>query len=160
MRGRAARGCPASPTVRVVNRAPLAAAAPLAALALLVPVAPAAGAPRGGAYAGRLADGQPIALTVRSGRISGYRLAVRRYDCELFGDIGPLRVRSDDVGAAIGSRGGFGFTRGPRSERVRLDGRFGRHGIVRGRVRITGTIATGDRCASRKVRFSARRAGS
>ncbi|HEY8583725.1 MAG TPA: hypothetical protein VIL49_12285 [Capillimicrobium sp.] len=118
---------------------PLAAA--LAALALTAP------APADGLYRG---DG--VALTVRDGAVVRVRARVPEMLCDPFGDIGPLRI-VDAPAAPVGGDGRVRFTVGPPSERLTLAARFGREGRARGRLRVRGTIGTGDPCRSPRQRF-------
>ncbi len=131
--------------------------AALAAVAMLV-FAPAAApaAPVDGGFRGLTAEHRDVALTVSGGRVTRVRVTVGRYVCSPEGDIGPLAV-DVAVSARVGRRGTFGVTGGPHSERLRVDGRLGRGGVVRGRLRLTGTMGIGDPCASRPILFSARR---
>ena len=131
-----------------------AAGAAAAALALAAAAAPAA--PAGGAFRGSTAERRDVALTLAGGRVTHVRVTIGRYVCSPEGDIGPLAVEVD-AGARVGSRGTFGFSAGPPSERLRVDGRIGRGGVVRGRLRLTGTMGIGDPCASRRIAFSATR---
>ncbi len=132
-------------------------AAALAAL-LALPAAASAAPVADGVYRSSTQD-LALALTVRAGQVDGVRLTLRRYVCMPEGDIGPLFIGLP-VGARISAgRRGFGFTRGPISERLRVDGRFsGREPLVRGSLQVRGTIGQADPCASRRIRFSARRA--
>ncbi|HEY5142595.1 MAG TPA: hypothetical protein VII98_03755 [Solirubrobacteraceae bacterium] len=131
-------------------------AALAAATALAVTPAAALAVPADGAFRGATAERRDVALTLSAGRVTRVRVTVGRYVCSPEGDIGPLAI---DVAARarVGRRGTFGFTAGPRSERLRVDGRLGSGGLVRGRLRLTGTMGIGDPCASRPIAFSARR---
>jgi hypothetical protein len=80
--------------------------------------------------------------------------AVERYECEQFGDIGPLRIHAR-ARARIDGRGRFALTSGTRAERVSVTGTVTSRGAT-GTLRVRGTIATGQRCASPALRFSAR----
>lgn len=103
---------------------------------------------------GRTSEGAPMALTVRGGRIVRVRVTLRRYVCIPEGDIAPIAV-DDPAAARIGASGRFGFTTGPTSERLRLDGRVTRGGrAARGSLTLRGTIGTGDPCRSARVTFS------
>ena len=103
---------------------------------------------------GRTSEGAPMALTVRGGRIVRVRVTLRRYVCVPEGDIAPLAV-DDPASGRIGAAGRFGFTTGPLSERLRLDGRIAPGGrAARGSLQLRGTIGTGDPCRSRRVTFS------
>ena len=135
----------------VLMRAALAAATTLAVVPAAAPAVPA-----DGAFRGATAEHRDVALTLTGGRVTRVRATVGRYVCSPEGDIGPLAV-DVAVDARVGRHGTFGFTAGPGSERLRVDGRLGRRGVVRGRLRLTGTMGIGDPCASRPIAFSARR---
>ncbi len=135
----------------VLIRAALAA---VTTLAVVPAAAPAAAAD--GAFRGATAEHRDVTLTLSGGRVTRVRVTVGRYVCRPEGDIGPLAV-DVAVSARIGRRGTFGFSGGPSSERLRVDGRLGRGGVVRGRLRLAGTMGIGDPCASRPIAFSARR---
>jgi hypothetical protein len=102
-------------------------------------------------YAGRTAEGRALRLEIRGRRVARLTATLRRYRCATFGDIGPLRV---DVrpGAPLGRGRTFAFTAGPPSERLAARGTAGAR-RASGRLRVVGTIATGDPCRSRWVRF-------
>ena len=103
---------------------------------------------------GRTSEGAAMALTVRDGRIVRVRVTLQRYVCVPEGDIAPLAV-DDPASGRVGRAGGFGFTTGPFSERLRIDGRIGGAGRrARGSLIVRGTIGTGDPCRSRRVTFS------
>jgi hypothetical protein len=103
---------------------------------------------------GRTSEGAAMALTVRGGRIVRVRVTLGRYVCVPEGDIAPLAV-DDPASGRIGAAGRFGFTTGPLSERLRLDGRLATGGrAARGSLQVRGTIGTGDPCRSRRVTFS------
>jgi len=118
----------------------------------------AARAPSAGTYRGATAEGRAITLTVAAGRVTRVDVAVVNYACDLEGDIGPLAVKGAPR-ARIGAAGRFGGSSGPTSERMRIDGRFGRGASVRGSLRLRGTVGTGEPCSSPRIRFSARRVG-
>lgn len=136
----------------VLMRAALAATATLAVAPVAAPAAPA-----DGAFRGVTGEHRDVSLHLSGGRVTRVRVTVGRYVCSPEGDIGPLAV-DVRVSARVGSRGTFGFSAGPSSERLRVDGRLGRGGVVRGRLRLAGTMGIGDPCASRPIAFSARRA--
>jgi hypothetical protein len=58
--------------------------------------------------------------------------------------------------ARIDRRGRFSFVAGERARRVGVAGYVRSGGVVTGRVRVSGTIATGQRCQSPVVRFRLR----
>lgn len=103
---------------------------------------------------GRTSQGAAMALTLRGARIVRVRVTLRRYVCVPEGDIAPLEV-TVAPDARLGAGGSFGFTAGPPSERLRVDGRVGAISrIARGSLRLRGTIGTGDPCRSPRVTFS------
>lgn len=116
----------------------------VAALALALAVGP----PADGAY-----RGEGVALLVRDGAVIRVRATVRRMVCDPFGDIGPLRIAASVRDATIAPDGRVAFTVGPPSERLTLRARFDGRGRARGRLRVRGTIGTGDPCRSPRVRF-------
>ncbi len=120
------------------------------------PASLAAASPAPGTYRGSTAEGQAITLTVSRGRVARISVAVVNYACDLEGDIGPLPVTGAPR-ARVSASGRFGATSGPTSERLRVDGRFGRGARVRGSLRVRGTMGTGEPCASPRIAFSARR---
>ena len=128
----------------------------LCAAALLACAAPpATAASRDGVYRGRTSEGLPISLRVKAGRVQLLRLDIARYVCMPEGDIGPLRAEPTGDGRLL--RGNiFGFSTGAPSQRVRIDGQLARRSpLIRGSLRMTGMIGTGDPCRSFRVRFSA-----
>jgi hypothetical protein len=106
-------------------------------------------------YAGHTTEGRQIVLQVRGRAVVELRLRVSKYPCATFGDIGPLVVREAGR-AAIARDGRFRFVAGEPAQRVTLTGRL-RAGRVSGTVAVRGTIATGQRCASATLRYTARR---
>lgn len=113
----------------------------LAAVALAAP-------PADGAY-----RGDRVALVVSDGAVTAVRATVRHMVCDPFGDIGPLRIVAPVATAAIGDDGRVAFTVGPPSERLTVRARFGADRRARGRLRVRGTIGTGDPCRSPARRF-------
>ncbi len=109
-----------------------------------------------GRYRGAAPGAPAIVARVTHGRVAAFSVTVRSYRCELGGDIGPLRVRVEPA-AAVGRDGRVAFVRGPRVERLRVQGRMVR-GVLRGRLRVFGTIATGQPCTSDRIAFAVRRA--
>jgi hypothetical protein len=103
------------------------------------------------AYRGRTEEQRPLRVEVANGRVTRVKGSVLAYECERFGDVGPVRfdVR---VRARVDRRGRFAFVAGDRVERVGVAGSM-RGRAVTGHVRVSGTIATGQRCASPVVRF-------
>jgi hypothetical protein len=107
------------------------------------------------AYAGRTDEGRRVAVATSGRRVTRVVGTVVDYECERFGRIGPLRV-SVRARARPDRRGRFSFVAGERAERVGVAGTFQANGTITGRVRVSGTIATGERCVSPIVRFRAR----
>ncbi len=139
--------------------------APRAALVLAVatlvfsPAAAADGFPRPGVYRGATAERAGVAIRVSRGRVTLLRVTVRRYACEVLGEIGPLALRVAP-GAPIGRDGSFSFRGGELAERWTVRGRFLRRGRLSGALRVRGQAGIGHRCASRRIAFSARREGA
>jgi hypothetical protein len=106
-------------------------------------------------YSGHTVEGRRVVLEVRGRAVVAVRAGVGRYPCETFGDIGPLVVR-EAVRAAIGPDGRFRFTAGEPAQRVTVAGTLRRrtHRIT-GTLRLRGSMATGQRCASATLRFTA-----
>jgi hypothetical protein len=102
-------------------------------------------------------EGRPVQVEMSRARVTRVKGSVLAYDCEDFGDVGPRRF---DVRVPVRANkvtGRFAFVTGDGTERIGISGyRRQRGTIVRARVRISGTIATGQRCASPNVRFTAR----
>ncbi|MCW3001715.1 MAG: hypothetical protein JWQ20_1013 [Conexibacter sp.] len=107
-------------------------------------------------YTGHTIEGRRIVVQVRGRMVVGVRSALGRYTCETFGDIGPLRV-SEAGRAPIAPDGRFRFIAGEPAQRVTVTGRLRHSGAVRGTLRVRGTIATGQRCASLTLRYAAHR---
>jgi hypothetical protein len=106
-------------------------------------------------YTGHTTEGRRVVLEVRGRAVVHVRVGVRRYRCETFDDVGPVVV-ARAVHARVGRDGRFRFTAGPPSERLVVAARLAR-GTLRGTVRLVGSIATGQRCASATLRFAATR---
>lgn len=96
--------------------------------------------------------GHGVTLVVRDRHVVRVDTRLRRFVCDPFGDVGPVRVtvRPD---APIARDGRVRFTAGPPSERLTLRARFRPGGRAGGRLRLRGTIGTGDPCASPLRRF-------
>ncbi len=108
-------------------------------------------------YTGHTTEHRRIVLDVSGRSVVAVRVGLSRYRCDTFGDVGPLVVR-ETAQARIRTDGRFTFRAGEEARRVTV------HGILRratrritGTVRVTGTIATGQRCASATLRFTATR---
>jgi hypothetical protein len=108
-------------------------------------------------YVGHTTEHRRIVVDVRGRTVTEVRVGITRYPCADFGDVGPLIVRAAGR-AAIGRDGRFGFTAGEPAQRVTVTGVVRRrtHRIT-GTVRVRGSIATGQRCASGVLRFVAER---
>jgi hypothetical protein len=102
-------------------------------------------------YTGHTAEGRRVVLDVRGRSVVHVRVGLQRYRCETFGDLGPVVV---SVGgrARISAAGRFTFAAGDPAQRLTLRGRLERDGRMRGTLRVRGTIATGQRCASAALR--------
>jgi hypothetical protein len=104
---------------------------------------------------GRTAEGRRVVVEVRSGAVRTVRVGVLRYGCGRFGDVGPVVVAVHGL-APVGRDGRFHLRAGPAVERLAFDGRMnsGRRAVA-GSLRLTGTIATGEPCSSRRIAFRA-----
>ncbi|HET6509623.1 MAG TPA: hypothetical protein VFG42_22690 [Baekduia sp.] len=108
-------------------------------------------------YTGHTTEHRRIVLDVAGRSVVAVRAGLARYRCRTFGDIGPLVVR--EAGRArVGADGRFTFRAGEEAQRVTVRGVLRRrtHRIT-GTVRVVGSIATGQRCASGTLRFTATR---
>ena len=108
------------------------------------------------AYTATTDERRRLTLTVRGNRIARVTTTVADYECETFGQIGPLRVRVAPA-ARIDRRGRFSFVTGSRAERIGVAGTLRSGARVTGRIRVSGTIATGQRCTSPVIRFRTQR---
>jgi hypothetical protein len=108
-------------------------------------------------YVGQTTEHRRIVVDVRGRAVIGVRMGITRYPCAEFGDIGPFVLRERGR-AAIGRDGRFRFAAGEPAQRVTITGVLRRrtHRIT-GTVRVRGSIATGQRCASATLRFAAAR---
>jgi hypothetical protein len=106
-------------------------------------------------YAGHTIEGRRIVLDVRGRVVVHVRAGLRHLRCETFGDIGPLVV-SEAAHAPIGRDGRVDFTVGERAQRVTVHGLL-RGRTIRGTLRVRGSIATGQPCATRALRYAATR---
>jgi hypothetical protein len=105
--------------------------------------------------AGRTGEGRRVVLRIRRGAVVAARVGVVRYRCGRFGDVGPVVV---SVGgrARLDRAGRFHLRAGAAVQRLALDGRVGRSGhAATGSLRLTGMIATGQPCRSRRIAFRA-----
>lgn len=108
-------------------------------------------------YTGQTAEHRRVVVDVAGRFVVGVRVGIARYRCDVFGDVGPLVVR--EAGRArIGADGRFTFRAGEEAQRVTVRGVVRRTTRrVAGTVRLVGTIATGQACASGTLRFTATR---
>jgi hypothetical protein len=107
-------------------------------------------------YTGHTTEDRRIVVDVRGRAVVGVRAGIARYPCATFGDVGPLVVRETGH-AAIGRDGRFRFTAGEAAQRLTVTGTLRRAARrITGSVRVAGSIATGQRCASATLRFTAR----
>lgn len=110
-------------------------------------------------YTGQTAEHRRVVVDVRGSYVVGVRVGVARYRCETFGDVGPLVVRESGR-ARIAADGRFTFRAGEEAQTVTVRGvvrRASRPRRITGTVRLSGSIATGQRCASGTLRFTATR---
>jgi hypothetical protein len=98
------------------------------------------------AYTGHTAEGRAVTVQVRGRAVIGIRASLARYTCETFGDVGPLAAS-----------GRFRFVAGEPAQRVTVTGTVRRGGRLSGHLQVRGSIATGQRCASLTLRFTAQR---
>jgi hypothetical protein len=109
-------------------------------------------------YAGRTSEGRAIRISLRTGRVVAVRTAVVSYPCDPFGDVGPIHVGESGEARVNRWTGRFTFAAGDDVQRVTVRGVWRRHALrITGTLRVVGRIATGQRCASATLHFSARR---
>ncbi|WP_272474548.1 hypothetical protein [Baekduia alba] len=109
------------------------------------------------AYAGHTTEDRRIVVQVRGRVVVAVRAGIARYPCATFGEVGPLVVR-EAGNARIGRDGRFTFRAGEPAQRITVAGVVRAHARrVSGTVRVHGSIATGQKCASATLRFTARR---
>jgi hypothetical protein len=111
-------------------------------------------------YRGHTTEDRSIVVEIRGSAVVAVRAGIERFPCDTFGDVGPLVVRETGLRAAIGRDGRFKLTAGEPAQQITIAGTLRRrtHRIT-GTLRVRGSIATGQRCASATLRFSAARAG-
>src|SRR4051812_26633093 len=109
------------------------------------------------AYAGHTTEDRRIVVDVRGRQVVAVRATIVRYPCVTFGDVGPIAVRESGR-ARIRRDGRFTFRAGEPAQRVTVTGVVRRktHAIA-GTVKLSGSIATGQKCASATLRYRARR---
>ena len=106
-------------------------------------------------YIGHTTEARRIVVEVRGRAVVGVRAGIERYPCATFGDVGPLVVRETGR-APIGASGRFRFSAGEPARRIIVTGTLRRRARrMTGTVRLVGSIATGQRCASATLRFAA-----
>ncbi|HEY6761696.1 MAG TPA: hypothetical protein VI318_19500 [Baekduia sp.] len=107
------------------------------------------------AYAGQTAENRRIVVRVRGRTVVGVSTRVVAYPCATFGDVGPVVV-SERMDARIGRDGRFRFTTGEVAQRLTVAGVLRtRTREIAGTVRLHGSIATGQKCASATLRYRA-----
>jgi hypothetical protein len=108
-------------------------------------------------YTGHTTEHRRIVISVRARSIVAVRAGIGRYTCDTFGDVGPLVAR-ETVRARIGAGGRFAFTAGEAAQRLTVSGVVrAKARRITGTLRLRGTIATGQKCASATLRFTATR---
>ncbi|HWI75137.1 MAG TPA: hypothetical protein VNT55_24460 [Baekduia sp.] len=108
-------------------------------------------------YSGQTTEHRRIVISVRARSVVAVRVGIERYACDTFGDVGPLVVR-EKVHARIDARGRFALTAGEEAQRLTISGVVRTKArTVTGTLRLRGSIATGQKCASATLRFTARR---
>ena len=108
------------------------------------------------AYVGRTDEGRRIVVETRGGKIDLVHAAVDTYNCEQFGEIGPIRVHERPAKAGVNrSTGKTSFSTGPSAQQLTFKGTFTSTKLT-GTIRVRGSIATGQGCTSGTLRFSAR----
>ena len=89
-------------------------------------------APLAPSYAATTDERRRLTIEVRQRRITRATTTVVDYECESFGNIGPIRVRIAPK-ARVDSRGRFSFVTGHRAERIGVAGRLRPDGNATGR---------------------------
>ncbi|MDX6686085.1 MAG: hypothetical protein QOF86_2213 [Baekduia sp.] len=107
-------------------------------------------------YSGQTAEHRRVVVEIRRDALVRVRATLQHYSCATFGEIGPLSLTAPGR-ARIARDGSFRFVAGPAAQRLTVLGHRRAGGRVTGTLRVHGTIATGQRCASLTVRFTARR---
>jgi hypothetical protein len=106
------------------------------------------------AYGGRTDEGRRIVVEVERGRVVLVHAAIDSYVCATFGEVGPLRVHAR-ANARVDGKGRFSLRVGERAETVIASGTVTARNAS-GSLRVRGTIATGQKCQSHTLHFSAR----
>ena len=104
-------------------------------------------------YTGRTSEDRRIVVAVRDRVVVRVSARIGRYECATFGDVGPIAV-DERVHARVGRDGRFRFTVGQVAQRLTVTGVL-RARTIGGTVRLRGSIATGQRCASATLRYRA-----
>jgi hypothetical protein len=108
-------------------------------------------------YTGQTTEQRRVVIEVRGRVVVGVRAGITRYPCAVFGDIGPFVVRESGQ-APIGRDGRFHFSAGEPAQRITVSGvRRTRTHRITGTLRVVGSIATGQKCASGTLHFTASR---
>jgi hypothetical protein len=123
-------------------------------LSLLVAAA-AATAPASGTYTGTTTEHLPVKIVVRGGHVVRASARTGTYTCDPHGELGGNRITVDTDADATG--GTFRFDAGREVLSLKMTGTVVTRTRIKGRLRIHGTIGTGDPCTSRAVRFTVRR---
>lgn len=123
-------------------------------LPLLVAAA-AATSPVAGTYTGTTSEHEPVRLVVKGGFVVRATASVDTYRCDPHGDLGGQTV---ERAVRVRFRGGaFRFDAGPMPQYLKMTGAVSGKHTIRGRLRVHGTIGTGDPCTSRAVRYTVTR---
>jgi hypothetical protein len=108
-------------------------------------------------YSGQTSEHRRVVIEVRGRAVVGVRAGITRYPCADFGDTGGFVVRGSGR-ATIGRDGRFRFSAGEPAQRITVSGvRRTRTHRITGTLRVVGSIATGQKCASGTLRFTATR---
>jgi hypothetical protein len=107
-------------------------------------------------YVGRTDEGRRIVVQTNGSGVELVHAGVDDYDCLQFGQIGPIRVHERPAKAGVNrSTGKASFSIGPSAQRLSFNGTFTSTKLT-GTIRVRGSIATGQSCSSRTLKFSAR----
>jgi hypothetical protein len=105
-------------------------------------------------YGGRTEEHARLVIETSKSRVVLVHARVDDYECETFGQVGPIRVHAR-ANEKPTSAGRFSFTTGDRAHRVTVRGTI-TPARATGTIRVRGTIATGRSCDSGPLRFAAR----
>jgi hypothetical protein len=108
-----------------------------------------------GIYTGKTTEQESVRIEIRGDRIVAARASVSSVQCEDFGGIGgaTLSVKPD---AKI-KRGSFRFQSKKGTRTLKMTGSADSRTKLHGRLRIYGTIATGQNCTSAQLRYTLKR---